>query len=84
MKRFQWYNWNGDNGYIKFSEIIDLSRLYLKTGFRCHYCGAKMCIADDAAYNNCSIEHRISLVAGGKNEVENLLLCCQACNNIKG
>jgi hypothetical protein len=67
-------------GYIPYSTILNLSKLYLQTGFHCHYCGITMSIGVFNAPDSCTIEHKVSLSAGGTNHVSNLILCCDTCN----
>jgi 5-methylcytosine-specific restriction endonuclease McrA len=79
MKRYSQWN-EGDNGYIPYSLLIDLSREYLKTGFLCHYCGKPMHVGIPNAPNGCTLDHITPLSRGGTNDIENLVLCCSRCN----
>jgi 5-methylcytosine-specific restriction endonuclease McrA len=74
---------NNTRYYIPVSELILLAGVYLRTGFKCWYCGRKMEMGNDndAA---CSIDHRIPLSKGGVNAIENIVYCCHACNTSKG
>jgi len=72
-----------NDGFIPYKDILALSKLYLQTGFHCHYCGTKMSIGIFAARNGCTLDHRISLSKGGTNNLSNLVLCCLECNNMK-
>ena len=45
----------------------------------CEYCHSQM----DYSPNNFSIEHIIPIVKNGTNELDNLALSCQSCNNKK-
>ena len=72
-------------GYIPVSELVALSRVYLKTGFVCWYCGEKMFIR--AGYGSgikmFTADHRQQLGDGGNNRIENIVFCCYECNSEK-
>jgi 5-methylcytosine-specific restriction endonuclease McrA len=82
MKRYAKHN--DDNGYIPYDELISLSKVYLKTGFVCWYCGRKMSIGVSNAPDTCSIEHKVAIANGGSNTLHNIVLCCEECNVNKG
>lgn len=82
MRRYT--KFTGEDGYIPYEDIVSLSKVYLKTGFKCYYCGKKMSIGISNAPDTCSIDHRIPIVNGGINSLHNLVLCCEECNILKG
>ena len=82
MRRYT--RFNGKDGFISNGEIIDLSRVYLKTGFKCYYCGRKMSIGISNSPDTCSIDHKLPIVKGGENTLNNLVFCCEECNVNKG
>lgn len=55
-------------------------QIFARDNFTCRYCGAQ---AGQTGVN-LQIEHIISVVDGGSNEIDNLLTSCQRCNNGKG
>jgi len=57
-----------------------------RNGFRCEYCGKELEIKDSSyPYpRSFSIDHRKSLFMNGNNDISNLSICCNACNQIKG
>lgn len=80
------YCTNG-NHYIPTKSLVSLSQVYLMTGFKCWYCGEKMYISNnpDACDDDiCTLDHRISIAAGGTNSISNFVFCCRKCNNEKG
>jgi 5-methylcytosine-specific restriction endonuclease McrA len=72
--------------YVSMQDLIDLARVYLKTGFKCWYCGEPMVIARDCGYlsNALTLDHRVSLSCGGTNHISNFVFCCMECNMRKG
>lgn len=48
-----------------------------RDGSDCFYCG-------DPMHNDISLEHLIPLVAGGKNNISNMVLCHEKCNQEAG
>lgn len=54
-------------------------------GFKCAYCGTQLKLKDQSPYWFLpSIDHKIPLSLGGKQEKNNLAVCCVRCNIIKG
>lgn len=55
-------------------------------GFRCAYCDCFLMVKDSRRFypQVFSIEHKISLHAGGDNSIENLEIVCHRCNVVKG
>jgi 5-methylcytosine-specific restriction endonuclease McrA len=54
-------------------------------GFICYYCGKKMNIKSKYPYKEApSIDHMVPISRGGTNNINNLIVCCHACNIIKG
>ena len=49
-----------------------------RDGRACHYCGKPSLTGRDA-----SLDHLVPLVAGGKDSLDNLVLCCLRCNAMK-
>lgn len=43
----------------------------------CYYCGKEI------DKKNATIDHKIPIIAGGSNEIDNFVLCCQKCNLTK-
>jgi 5-methylcytosine-specific restriction endonuclease McrA len=75
---------------IKYKDIVDLLKVYLKAGFFCWYCLEPMVISHGFGdkqqmhvhhVNDFSLEHKIPLSKGGTNELSNLAFCCIGCNN---
>ena len=61
---------------------IDEVEDHLKTaGQNCTYCGVKFSSKKTCRPN---MDHRVPISRGGGAEVENLALCCHACNSSKG
>lgn len=56
---------------IKFNRKNVLRR----DGFRCQYCGRQR--------SDLTIDHVIPIAVGGKHAWENVVACCQRCNNLK-
>jgi len=57
-----------------------------RNGFICEYCGKDLKIKDSSyPYpRSFSIDHRESLFMNGSNDISNLSICCNACNQVKG
>ena len=57
-----------------------------ENGFVCEYCGEKMMIKDPVSPHghSWSIDHKISLYAGGDNSLDNIAIVCTRCNIVKG
>ena len=99
-KRVAWKRWDerhpsdpsNEICHLKYSDIVDLFKVYLKAGFICWYCLEPMVISHGFGntsrphvhhVNDFSLEHKISLADGGTNEFSNLALCCIECNSIR-
>lgn len=52
--------------------------VYLRDGLGCVYCGK-----DWSSVNGLTLDHVVPRVAGGTNDVSNLVTCCRACNDLK-
>jgi 5-methylcytosine-specific restriction endonuclease McrA len=63
--------------HVPFKKI-DLSRMNIlrRDNYRCQYCGAKT--------QDLTIDHVIPKSRGGGDSWDNLVCCCQRCNNKKG
>jgi hypothetical protein len=53
--------------------------IYLRDGLACVYCGAA---AEQGA--SLQLDHIIAVERGGKNQADNLVTCCDRCNQAKG
>jgi hypothetical protein len=75
---------HGNAVTLEYNELESLVRHYLINGFRCPVCGVTMTInngqteIESSVY---SIEHIIPMSKGGKNNIENIILCCRKCNH---
>jgi len=73
---FSFKNWND---LVNNTGLDDTSKLV------CYYCGLELRPYDK---NDCSLvvslDHKIPKRFGGKNELDNLVLCCTKCNIVKG
>lgn len=68
-----------------FQEIVGLIEDSYNGGFLCCYCKRKLELtATRPYYSVFSIDHKIPLSRGGSNRVENLVVCCNVCNIVKG
>lgn len=67
------------DGHTKNKIIV----LYEEQGGLCYYC--KISIYEEAkALRTPQIDHKVSKVNGGTNEITNLCLTCRICNSSKG
>lgn len=57
-----------------YLSLEDWCNLLHKFNYRCYYCGTLL------TKTNRSIDHRIPLVRGGTNDIENLVPACRPCN----
>jgi hypothetical protein len=53
-------------------------RVYVRDGFTCQYCGHQ------GQRDTICCDHLTPVVAGGENREDNLVTCCNPCNNMKG
>ena len=58
----------------------DLLRLYVKSRGYCIYCGTYI----NPEAPELSFDHKLALVNGGENSVDNLVISCRSCNSSKG
>jgi 5-methylcytosine-specific restriction endonuclease McrA len=68
-----------------------IMRLVERDGTKCIYCQIECCYISTLwnpgqliADNGLTIEHLIPISLGGSNEIENLAVCCNKCNNQRG
>jgi len=59
---------------------VERFNIFLRDGFRCHYCGAAPHKSPDVILN---IDHIIPQVAGGLDLPNNLITACEQCNSEK-
>jgi len=52
--------------------------IFVRDGYICQYCHKKLDISD------CTVDHIVPKVDGGKSSWENCVCSCKKCNNIKG
>lgn len=71
-------------GDITRLEICELVRESLQNGFSCTYCNCQMFLDRNINDKAITLDHKISLKNGGRNEKSNLVVCCKQCNRIKG
>jgi hypothetical protein len=77
-KRNRWIN-----GGTHAGDIVNLYLLALQNGFRCPDCGEIMILGGGMDPRSASVDHIINRANGGRNDFENLRLCCSDCNQIK-
>lgn len=53
------------------------TELYAILGGVCPYCHTEM------AYHECTLDHVTSLASGGRDDITNLVVCCEPCNVTK-
>jgi 5-methylcytosine-specific restriction endonuclease McrA len=70
------------NGRLYAEDVVRLYLLALQNGFRCPDCGEIM-ILGGMNPESASVDHIINRARGGRNDFENLRLCCSDCNQIK-
>lgn len=69
----------------KFQDIIFLIEKSFNDGFLCCYCKRKLDLTTTRPYYSVfSIDHKIPLSRGGSNSIDNLAVCCNVCNIVKG
>lgn len=52
---------------------------------KCYYCKKELNPSDNYPYRNAvSLDHKIPKALGGKNSLDNVVICCCECNIIKG
>lgn len=59
-------------------------RLIERDGLICCYCGRELVRTIKNRANQATIDHVIPKTQGGRNQLDNLVLCCYACNQEKG
>jgi 5-methylcytosine-specific restriction endonuclease McrA len=84
--KYNQYNYgiNHNHSHVKHgrASMFSLKRAYfnsLKSGFICPDCGKPMVFGGNEP-DSATIDHIISRGKGGKNNAENLRLCCRDCN----
>ena len=87
--RRQFYNYGRHRGHdhiidgkMLLSDARQLFLTSLKSGFICPECGTKMLLGGNSA-QAVTIDHILSRKKGGKNNRENLRVCCSECNQEK-
>lgn len=56
-----------------------------RDGPQCHYCGVLTPGYSDGTHaHDRTVDHKIPVDRGGKDEVDNLVICCRKCNSQKG
>jgi len=76
----QYWKWRAKAINERFAEHVDYSELkylYENSDKTCYYCGHN--IVDSFEF-----DHKISRYNGGKNEINNIVICCRNCNIKKG
>lgn len=69
----------------KREDFIKLLDDCYNSGFKCIYCKKLLLFKDVPPYRLVpSIDHKLPLRMGGHNNFDNLVVCCNACNIIKG
>ena len=63
------------DGSMNMRTIFDDEKIKLKTGQACNYCGSDQ---------NLALDHIFPKKSGGKDDAENLVFACRACNSSKG
>ena len=53
-------------------------------GFKCFYCSTTLTKAGTLSNKSATLDHKIPLSNGGKNDIHNLVLACRRCNQLKG
>jgi 5-methylcytosine-specific restriction endonuclease McrA len=57
--------------------------LGLTDGWRCHYCHVELGDVSQHAPNMPTLDHKVAVINGGTDELDNLVLCCSRCNSRK-
>jgi 5-methylcytosine-specific restriction endonuclease McrA len=66
-------------------EYLSLLTNLFNHDFSCHYCGKKLKLKDVPPFKDIpSVDHYIPLTSGGGSDLSNLVVCCVACNIVKG
>lgn len=72
---------------IKFEtlkEMFDTTKINPSAGLYCNYCAIELELSDsENELKRLTLDHRVPKYWGGKNEVDNLVPCCNLCNTIK-
>lgn len=67
-----------NGGHHTRAEWLEYAR---NVGLKCEYCGVRVTLAPPAsAPNHMHADHRIPLIRGGSDNIENIAVCCHACN----
>jgi len=67
----------GENGCLDMVTLKEYKRVWLESGFVCHYCGKRLNV------NTFTIDHAQPISKGGGNVYNNLRVCCLSCNSKK-
>jgi len=65
------------------AESLAKSPLLVEAGFRCQYCGADLLASVDA-FLSITRDHLVARSHGGNGRRPNLIVCCSACDKLKG
>jgi len=68
---------------LEYEQVERLVRWNILQGFRCPVCGVTMEINEGQTAiesNIYSIDHIKAMSKGGKNEIDNMTICCRKCN----
>ncbi len=58
---------------------------HYENGFRCYYCHEPLVVSQPFPSQNVfSFDHGLPFAQGGDNNIHNIVICCHACNIIKG
>ena len=69
--------WTGNDGMSLRRELAATQK------FQCIYCRGPLTMKGTGV-TRATLDHRVPLARGGSNGRENLVVCCQRCNNKKG
>ena len=82
--RYRKNHGHGLNQSSHLEHYFGLLSVYLKTGFKCWYCGCDMQLAFygpiGKSLDAFTFDHRVPLSKGGSNLIENMVICCWKCN----
>lgn len=58
------------------------NKIYKNSNYKCIYC--HISLEEMMLFNSYTIDHKIPRSRGGKDNIDNLCLCCRSCNSKKG